>query len=108
MAFPLPANTTCDIYRSVHSPPAAPDVAGVSGTLTPRGRNIKALPVKYTHWIEVPLATDIRDADYVWVPDKNGTKFTVRVVQRIRAGGGNDYKRAYLDRNRPTWPTNNL
>ena len=30
MTLPLPANTTCDIYRNANAPPAAPDVAGVS------------------------------------------------------------------------------
>src|SRR5262249_44073668 len=29
MPLPIPTNTTCDIYRTGHSPPAAPDVAGV-------------------------------------------------------------------------------
>lgn len=107
MAFPLPTNTTCDIYRNTNAPPANPDVAGVSGTLTPAPRNLKSTLV-YTHWIDVPLATDVRQSDFVYVPDKNGTKFAVQAIERIRFGGGNDYKRAYLLRQTVAWPSQNL
>ena len=36
MAFPIPANTTLDIYRAGNSPPAAPDLAGVRARSFPR------------------------------------------------------------------------
>jgi hypothetical protein len=111
MAFPVPVNVTCDVYRSGNSPPAPPDVAGVTGRLVPRGGNIKP-DVKYTHWLDVPLATDVRAwapaADTLYVPDQTGTPFLVVKVVRVRAGGGNDYKRIYLNRQTPSWPTNQL
>ena len=107
MAFLIPINTTFDIYRSGSSPPSAPSVAGVSGALTPAPRNLKTLLV-YTHWIDVPLATDVRAGDSLYVPDKNGTKFAVQQYERIRFGGGNDYKRVYLLRQAVTWPSQNL
>jgi hypothetical protein len=107
VSFPIPSNTTCDIYRDTNAPPANPDVAGVSGSLVPMPRNLKSTVV-YTHWIDVPLATDVRDADWLYVPDKNGTKFAVQWVERIRFGGGSDYKRAYLLRQAVNWPSQNL
>jgi hypothetical protein len=116
MAFPIPFNVTFDIYRNGNSPPAAPDVAGVSGSMTPRGSNIKPNNL-YTHWVDMPLGTDIRSwspgPDTIYVPDQNGTPFVVVQVVRIRAGAGNDYTRAYLNRQQPPqWgvnqPTNQL
>lgn len=112
MAFPIPFNTTCDIYRVGHSPPASPDLSGVSGALTPAPRNLKDGPPgpAYTHWLDLPLAADIRDspADTVYVPDQNGTKFVVNFYERIRCRGGNDFKRVYLMRQAVAWPSQNL
>jgi hypothetical protein len=59
--------------------------------------------------MDLPLSTDVRTGDWLHVPNKaTGTKFAVQVFQRIRIGGGNDYKRVYLNRQTPPWPTQNL
>jgi hypothetical protein len=111
MSFPLPFNATCDIYRNGNGPPSPPDVVGVSGNLVGRGVNLKPID-PYTHWIDVPLATDIRawspGPDTIYVPDMTGTPFLVVKVVRVRTGSGNDYKRVYLNRQAPTWPTDQL
>jgi hypothetical protein len=107
MAFLIPNNITCDIYRNNNAPPSNPDVARVSGALTPAPRNLKATP-SYTHWIDVPLVTDVRAGDWLYVPDQNGTQFAVQQYERIRFGGGNDFKRVYLLRQAVTWPSQNL
>ncbi len=112
MAFPIPANTTCDIYRANTAPPNDQPALSALGALTPAPRNWKDGPPgpAYTHWLDLPLTTDIRDspADTVYVPDKNGTKFDVCMYERIRVGGGNDYKRVYLMRQAVAWPSQNL
>jgi hypothetical protein len=107
MAFLISTNTTCDLYHGGNAPPANPDVAGVKGTLTPAPRNLKS-DVAYTHWIDVPLATDAHNGDSLYVPDKTGTQFLVQWLERIRYGGGNDYKRLYLLRQAVNWPSQNL
>jgi hypothetical protein len=110
MAFPIPINVMCDIYRIGRAPPASPDIPGVQGNLVPRGGNIKPT-VKYTHWLDLPLGTDVRAgafSDTLYVPDKNGTPFLAVKVVRVRPGGGKDFKRVYLNRQAPTWPTNQL
>jgi hypothetical protein len=74
MGLPTPPNTTCDIYRAGHAPPAAPDVAGVavnlsgafadahraavSGMQSPSG-NFPIL--RWTHVMLVDVGVDIRD-----------------------------------------------
>jgi hypothetical protein len=125
MALPVPPNTTCDVYRNGNSPPSDPDVAGVPGHLTPAFRagmemNEAAVisAICYTHVLLVETATDIRDAyagqrvymeqDTVYVPDQDGTAFRVMFVERVGRGLANDHKRVYLDRQAPTWPTNEL
>ncbi len=126
MALPVTPNTTCDIYRAGNNPPAAPDVAGVRCNLKPDWRGgmeagdragLTAASV-WTHIMEVETSVDIRDnyagalatnlSDHVWVPDKNGTKFIVVFIERVGRGTAFDYKRAYLDRQAPTWPSDNL
>jgi hypothetical protein len=125
--LPIAANTTCDIYRSGNSPPAAPDVAGVAIYLTGNyerrmetgeGETVSAW--RYTHVAAIPDATDVRDGttaffnnapafqDTIYVPDKNGTAFIVRWVERKNRGSALAHKRVYLDRKAPTWPTSNL
>lgn len=105
--FVFKPNTTADIYRNGRAPPAAPDVAGVPCMLVPRFRNIKTNPV-YTHIALFPLGTDIRDnpSDTFYVPNQNGTPFTVSVLTRIRSG--NDVKKVLASRGTPPWPTNYL
>jgi hypothetical protein len=123
------SNTTGDVYRSGNTPPAAPDVAGVNVLLLPDfseshlAQTTSATTLRWTHRAAVPLATDIRDAyqgglggetigaapDAIYVPDKNGTKFLVVFVERVRsAGATGDYKQAYLQRQAVTWPSQNL
>ena len=131
MSLPT-SNTTCDIYRNGNGPPAAPDVAGVACLLTPdfAGPHLAAITtssiLRWTHVLLVPPTTDVRDgyqgsgggavgtelnpagADWVFVPDKNGTRFAVIFVERLGRGTGGDVKRVYLQRQFPAWPTNNL
>ena len=126
-------NTTCDVYRSGNAPPAAPDAAGVGVFLEPdfepshraglgAGAGITT-PFRWTHVALFPPAADVRDGyqtgtpngeaaaggwDTVYVPDKTGTPFVVIFAERIGYGTGNDFKRVYLQRGTPPWPTNNL
>jgi hypothetical protein len=44
----------------------------------------------------------------IYVPDRNGTKFWVVFVERVGYGTGQDFKRAYLQRPQPAWPTNTV
>lgn len=126
MASPLSANTTCDIYRSGNAPPANPDVASVPCYLKPdfragqeageRGGAGNSLT--WTHLMMIETSIDIRDAyigvsnvlvqDSVYIPDKNGTQFFVTFIERMHRGLATEHKRVYLDRQLPTWPTNEL
>jgi hypothetical protein len=108
---PAPPNTTCDVYHLGNAPPSPPDVAGVPVFLQGRFRNLKPIAAGvYTHVMHVALGTDVRSTanEVVYIPDKNGTKFNVVFVQRVRAGGGNDYKEVYLNRQAVNWPSDNL
>ena len=118
-ALPVPANTTCDIYRVGNAPPANPDVAGVKVNLSPKGQSTLTTS-SYTHVMLVPQGTDIRDnfiassfsaganCDNVYVPDKNGTKFAVVLVRRIGRGSPLDHLQVLLARQAPTWPSQDL
>jgi hypothetical protein len=126
MPLPIPANTTCDIYRTGNAPPAAPNVPGVPCYLRPDWRAGQAegtrtgLPagLTWTHVLLVDVAIDIRDRyvgtladmvqDSVWIPDKNGTQFVVTFVERVGRGTSLDHKRVYVDRAAPAWPTNDI
>ena len=132
MALPFATNTTCDIYRSGNAPPAAPDVAGVACRLLPdfttshEAATAGSTTLRWTHVLLVDAGTDLRDGykgygvtkvgqeadpaswDTVYVPDRNGTPFAVVFVERVGLGTGADHKRAYLQRQQPTWPTNNV
>jgi hypothetical protein len=117
MALPMTANTTCDIYRAGNAPPASPDVAGVKCYLAPKGQSTLTTN-NYTHVLYVTQGTDVRDGsgglgvgtnpDHVYVPDKNGTAFTVVLVRRVGRGTAVDCLQVLLNRNAPTWPTQNL
>jgi hypothetical protein len=125
MAIPVPSNTTCDIYRYGNAPPAVPDVSNVKAFLAPdypRGRESAEGDTSkgWTHLLLVDLDTDIRDGwssgvplqpgayDRVYVPDKNGTSFSVIFVERLGRGTSADCKRIYLRREQPTYPTNEV
>jgi len=108
---PAPPNTTCDVYHQGNAPPNPPDVAGLPVFLQGRFGNLKPpAAAVYTHVMHVAIGADVRfgNNEQVYIPDKNGTKFSVTFVQRIRAGGGNDYKEVYLYRQAVNWPSTNL
>lgn len=123
MALPRTSNTTCDIYRSGSAPPAAPSVAGVAICLEAafdqriEAGEAGANDFRYSHVALIDLSVDVRDANYgstpmtgldsIYVPDQNGTRFLVRFVARS-SYESTAYKRVYLDRKQPTWPTNDL
>src|SRR5438034_751114 len=98
MALPIQPNTTCDIYRAGTAPPAAPAVAGVACFLQPDWRGgqehgDRGTQLVWTHLLLVDAGVDIRDAytgamtrvnqDAVYIPDKNGTAFTVAFIERV-------------------------
>ncbi len=129
----MQTNTTCDVYRFGAAPPAAPSVAAVKIFLEPNFEPSHEVGIgagagittafRWTHVALCPLGTDIRDGyvtgtpnaesaaanwDSVYVPDKNGTPFVVIFAERIGYGTGNDFKKVYLQRGTPPWPTGNL
>ena len=126
MALPTPPNTTFDIYRFGSMPPAAPAIAGVTGHLQPDWRRGQeqgdraSVPQQlvWTHVLLVESSVDLRDCyagglsaatqDSVYIPDQNGTGFRVTFIERVHRNGIQDHKRVYLDRQAPTWPTNEL
>jgi hypothetical protein len=123
MAIPIQPNTTCDVYRSGTAPPAAPAVAGVACYLQPdwpggQEHGDRGAQLAWTHVMLVDAGVDLRDAytgamtrvnqDTVYVPDKNGTAFTVVFIERVHRNQATDHKRIYLDRQTPGWPTSEL
>jgi hypothetical protein len=103
---PLAPNTTCDVFHNRGGPGGSPDIAGVNIALTPRPGNLKTQI--YTHWADMPLATDIRGTDNIYVPNSNGTQFQVVGVVRSGYGTGGDFKRVYLNRQAVNWPSQDL
>src|SRR5436305_1644004 len=103
MALPVPGNTTCDVYRSSNSPPAAPDAAGVRIFLcedVAEGARAKSIPAAvWTHIALLDLSADVRHdpmtpfspSDSIWVPDQNGTQFNVMLVVRVGRGTDQDH-----------------
>lgn len=71
MGLPVPANTTCDIYRHANSPPAAPDVPGVACHLASgyfsevhqaaTTGGVSGSTYRHTHVMLVDLSVDVRD-----------------------------------------------
>jgi hypothetical protein len=124
MPLPIPANTTCDIYRNGHSPPAAPDVAGVAIALQHAAHNTKvnykttpsvSLSEAYDYLAYVPKGTDIRDnangtgnGDTIYVPNQNGTPFLVVWVERLTTMAGDVLCAYFLRQAVPVYPTDNL
>ena len=128
------SNTTCDVYRGMNNPPSTPDVAGVACLLAPdfaSGHVAAVVPgttgFRWTHIMLVGPAVDIRDEypnsptnpgteqspgsgipDRVYVPNKSGTQFVVIFVERLGRGTSGDCKRVYLQRQAPSWPSNDL
>src|SRR6516165_227098 len=99
MANPYRPNTTCDIYRTGHAPPAAPDVAAVPIALhgdweKGQGAGTRNKPnLVYTHKAHMEITVDIRDCytgastdttqDTVYIPDKNGVSYKVVFIARV-------------------------
>ena len=124
MSLPTPANTTCDVYRAGNSPPASPDVAAVPCVLTgiyptglERGEG-DSYSLKYTHRLLIDVTADIRDdyaagsigsnPDTIYVPNMNGTAFSVIFTEVVDLGSAYQHKRVYLVRQAPAYPTDNL
>jgi hypothetical protein len=112
-------NTTCDVYFDPNVPPASADVAGVACHLAARfAQGAEASEgdqaLRWTHLLYVDSAVDVRDdypntpANRVYVPDSTGTGFDVVFVETINRGTPAAYRRVYLDRRQPTWPTDQL
>jgi hypothetical protein len=116
MAVPVATNVTFDIFHNGGGPTGTPDVVGAVGYLSPVGNVTTLNSSLYSHILLLDLSVDIRDqfsgvpanSDNVYIPDKNGTKFTVYLVERVNQGTRNDHKRCFLLRKLPTWPTNDL
>jgi hypothetical protein len=132
MGMPIKTNTTCDIYRSSHTPPAAPDVAGVSinleSTFGPPRMSAtvnSSTGSRWTHLALCEITVDIRGRlqrqhhrwpghvhgdvrQHLCTGQKNGAKFEVVFVERVGYNSGQDFFRVYLQRSNPTWPTQNL
>jgi hypothetical protein len=124
MTLPIATNTTCDIYRYGSGPPASPAVSGVNGFLSPDWRRGQesgdhaAASLTWTHVMLIEASVDIRDLyisqsaaaaqDVVYVPDQNGTPFSVVFIELVGRGTPSEHKRVYLDRQAPPWPTNEL
>ncbi len=119
--MPIPYNTTCDIVS-------------VTGTVT-QGVNIHLKPdwpmgqehgdrhvneLTWTHIAFLPLDVPVRDRytghctyddnnDVFYVPQvQAGTPFLVIFIEIMLFGQAQSYKKVYLDRQTPPWPTDNL
>ena len=112
-------NTTCDIYYDPNAPPAAPDVAGVACHLEARfvsgsEASVGSQTFRWTHLLTVDAGVDVRDTwpnapvNRVFVPDRNNTAFEVVFVELVNRGTPASYKRVFLNRQAPTWPTTQL
>jgi hypothetical protein len=123
MAFPVPANTTCCVWRFGSYSPAAPALTGIpcylQGDFMRRMETgeSEVVSLRYSHVMLVDVAADVRDGshnygfsngDQVGVPDPHGTLFLVRWVEVHNRGSPQAHRRVYLDRQTPTWPTTNL
>src|ERR1019366_4098595 len=121
MPLPIPANTTCAIYRHGVTPPAESATAGAPcvlqsnwlGGQSARDRQVNTLT--WTHIMLVDISVDIRDAyagqstltpqDSVYIPDGTGVPFNVVFIEVVLPGTQNAHKRVYLDRLQPDWST---
>ncbi len=116
----LPApNTTADLYVSPNAPPAAPDQAGVAVHLEAEfemaTQHSQLDPTfRWTHRMYLQDTTDVRDsfpaapANSAYIPSKTGTQFLIVFVEVLNRNTPNQYKRVFLKRQAPTWPTDNI
>src|SRR5262245_30785250 len=107
--LPYPPNATCDVYSGQAPPPAAPRLTGVAIFLDEKWTNIKT-GTTYSHVARVALGTDVRDGDFLYVPNgSSGTQFQVTFVARTGRGTDLDHKVVYLNRTSTVpWPTDDL
>jgi len=105
-------NATCDVYRLTGEPPEELVKAGVPCFLTEcYDRFLESgehgASGRFTHLLLVDAAEDVRgdltSCDLVYVPNVNGTRF-VCLWSEITG----PERRCYLDRQPPTWPTNEV
>src|SRR5687767_2491304 len=113
MPLPVAPNTTVDIYHAPNAPPADPNVPAVPCHLTPcfaKGNEAGTVGGhKYTHLMLVDAGIDVRDqyssdaalGEVVYVPDKNGTPFAVKMVTLAGRGGPHEHQRVWLARKEP-------
>jgi hypothetical protein len=123
MSLPVPTNSTCAIYRAGAGPPSAPALKTVCflqcdwrGGQEAGDRVVNTLT--WTHVMLIDASTDIRDGytgactftvqDAVYIPDQSGTQFKVVFVERVQRGTPNEYKRVFLDRLTPSWPSDDI
>jgi len=116
----LPApNTTYDFYISPNDAPAAPDKCAIKAHLeaefemaTQHAQNDANF--RWTHGMYVQDTEDIRDtwpanpANKVYIPDKTATAFLVVFVETLNRNTPQQYKRVFLRRQSPHWPTDQL
>jgi hypothetical protein len=101
----ITANATCDIYRAGGT---TLGTAGVLFYLTGAFENIK--PTNTYDYVAIfGLDADIRDGDWVFVPQYvGGTTFTVVRVTRLGRNTPGDRLVAYMNRSNTPYPTNQV
>jgi hypothetical protein len=98
----ITANATCDIYRTGG---ITLGTAGVSFFLTGAFENIKPTNT-YDYMGIFGLDVDIRDGDWIYVPQfAGGTTYTVVRVTRVGRGTPADRLVAYMNRTNTPYPT---
>ena len=69
---------------------------------------------RWTHLAFLHKEVDVRDAwpatpgSSLYVPDKDGTKFNIVFVELVHRGTPQEHKRAFLERQSVTWPSDEL
>jgi hypothetical protein len=112
-------NTTYDFYIDPNDAPAMPDKQGIQCHLEAEfemaTQHSQLDPTfRWTHRMYVQDSEDIRDnwpgtpANKVYIPDKTGTPFLVVFVEVLHRNTPQQYKRVFLKRQAPGWPTDNV
>jgi len=118
MGLPAP-NTTADLYISPNAPPAAADQAAVAVHLEAEFEMATQhaqgdATFRWTHRMYVQDSTDIRDSwpnapvNSAYIPTKNDTQFLIVFVEVVNRNTPQQYKRVFLYRKTPVWPTDNI
>ncbi|MSR31566.1 MAG: hypothetical protein EXR99_08685 [Gemmataceae bacterium] len=106
-------NTTCDFFLFPNDPlVATPEASAIpirlNGAFSSGSRGV--FPAFYTHKLLCRVGAAIVDSfpsaqrHLVCVPDFNGTRFEVVLLEQASRG----MQRVYLERLQPTWPTEEL